>query len=121
LIAVLNAHPMRTSATSDAFPLLGRTSCEVCVELSGALGRMLCDQSSGTDPDPVLVLEAPSMSDVVIEVTADGVDVADDTGRRSYPAPVAIIEVVTSVLQHATAAGAGAASLRPRWQPARVG
>ena len=121
LIAVLNAHPMRTSATTDAFPLIGRTSCEVCVELSGAVGRMVCDRSSGADPEPVLVLEAPGMSDIAIEVTDDGVDVSDGTGRRSYPAPVSIIEVVTSVLQQATAGGAGAASLRPRWQPAPVG
>ena len=121
LIAVLNAHPMRTSTATDAFPLIGRTSCELCVELSGALSRMVCDQSSGTDPEPVLVLEAPGMPDIVIEVTDDGVDVADDTGRRSYPAPVSLIEVVTSVLQQATARGASAASLRPRWQPAPVG
>ena len=122
LIAVLNAHPMRTSASSDAFPLVGRTSCEVCVELSGALSRMLCDQSSDTDPEPVLVLEAPGMADVVIEVTADGgVDVADGTGRRSYPVPVAITEVVTDVLRHTTAGGANVASLRTRWQVARVG
>ena len=121
LIAVLNAHPMRTSATSDAFPFIGRTSCEVCVELSGALGRMLCDQSSGADPEPVLVLEAPDMTDVVIEVTADGgVEVIDECGRRSYPAPVMITEVVTDVLAQTTARGARVASLTPRWHPARV-
>ena len=122
LIAVLNAHPMRTSATSDAFPLIGRTSCEVCVELTGALGRMLCDQSSGTDPEPVLVLEAPGLADVVIEVTADnGVDVIDENGRRSYPAPVTITEVVTDVLQQSAARGTRVASLTPRWQAAPVG
>ena len=121
LIAVLNAHPMRTSAASDGFPLLGRTSCEICVELTGALGRMLCDQSSGADPEPVLVLEAPGMADVVIEVTADsGLDVIDDAGRRSYPAPVTITEVVTDVLQQSAARGARVASLTPRWQAARV-
>jgi hypothetical protein len=122
LIAVLNAHPMRTSAARDAFPLLGRTSCEVCVELSGAVSRMLCDQSSGADPEPVLVLEARGMPDVVIEVTEDnGLEVSDGEGRRSYPAPVTITEVVTDVLQHATAGGVDVSSLRPRWQPAPVG
>jgi hypothetical protein len=122
LIAVLNAHPMRTSATSDAFPLLGRTSCEVCVELSGAVSRMLCDQSSDTDPEPVLVLEAPNMADVLIEVTAaGGIEVADGTGRRSYPAPVTITEVVTDVLLQAKIVGANVASLTPRWGRAPVG
>jgi hypothetical protein len=122
LIAVLNAHPMRTSASGDAFPLLGRTSCEVCVELTGAVGRMLCDQSSGTDPEPGLVLTAPGMTDVVIEVTADGgLDVVDETGRYPYPAPVTITEVITDVLKRATAGGVSAASLRTRWQAARVG
>jgi hypothetical protein len=122
LVAVLNAHPMRTSATSDAFPLIGRTSCEVCVELTGALGRMLCDQSSGADPEPVLALGAPDMSDVVIEVTAEsGVDVIDESGRRSYPAPVTITEVVTDVLAYTAARGARVASITPRWQTARIG
>ena len=121
-VAVLNAHPMRTSAASDAFPLIGRTSCEVCVELTGALGRVLCDQSSGTDPEPLLVLEAPGFADIVIEVTAEsGVDVVDDGGRRSYPAPVTLTEVVTDVLQQSAARGTRVTSLTPRWQAARVG
>jgi hypothetical protein len=70
----------------------------------------------------VLVLEAPNMADVVIEVTADGgVEVADATGRRSYPAPVTVTEVVTDVLLQATIVGANVASLTPRWGRAPVG
>jgi hypothetical protein len=123
MIAVLNAHPMQTSASRDAFPLLGRTSCELCVELTGAVSRMLCDQSSGTDPSPVLVLEAPGMCDLTIEVTDDnGVDVTDATGRRRYAAPVSITEVATTALCTATEAlGTDITELTVRWQPARVG
>jgi len=122
LIAILNAHPMRTSASSDAFPFLGRTSCELCVEVSGAVGRMLCDQSSGSDPAPVLVLQADGMSDVAIEVTEDsGVDLVDTAGRRSFAAPVTVTEVVSTALCTATEAlGGDLADLSPRWQPALV-
>ena len=122
MVALLNAHPMRTSASSDAFPLIGRTACELCVELTGAVSRMLCDQSSGTDPSPVLVLGAPGIGDLAIEVTDDGVDLIDATGRRSYPAPVSITEVVTTALCTATEAlGPNVSELTVRWQPARVG
>jgi hypothetical protein len=122
LIAVLNAHPMRTSASTDAFPFLGRTSCELCVEVSGAVGRMLCDQSSGTDPGPVLTLQAPGMRDVVIVVTEDnGVDLVDAAGHRSFPAPVTITEVVSTALRTAMESlGGNLAGLTPRWQPAPV-
>jgi hypothetical protein len=122
LIAVLNAFPMRTSASSDAFPFLGSTSCELCVEVAGAVGRMLCDQSSGTDPAPVLVLQAPGMSDIVIEVTEEnGLDLVDAGGRHSFPAPAMITEVVSTALCTATEAlGGSLADLRPRWQPAPV-
>jgi hypothetical protein len=119
LIAVLNAHPMRTSTARDAFPLIGRTSCDLCVELTGAVGRMLCDQSSGTDPAPLLVLQAPGMSDVVIQVTEDnGVDLVDAAGRRSFPAPVPLTEVVSTALCTATEAlGGNLDDLTPRWRP----
>ena len=122
MIGVLNAHPMRTSASSDAFPFLGRTSCELCVEVSGAVGRMLCDQSSGTDPAPVLVLQAPGMTDVVIEVTEDnGVELVDAAGRQSFPAPTNITEVVSTALRSATEAlGGDLAELSPRWAGAAV-
>ena len=120
LIAVLNAHPMQTSASGDAFPLIGRTSCELCVELTGAVSRMLCDQSSGTDPSPVLVLGGDGMSDLVIEVTEDhGLDLVDGTSRRTYAAPVTITEVVTTALLTATESlGADVPGLTLRWQPA---
>ena len=122
MVAVLNAHPMRTSASRDAFPFVGRTSCELCVEISGAVSRMLCDQSSGTDPAPVLVLQAPGMDDVVIEVTDNnGVELVDADGRQSFAAPVSITEVVSSALCNATEAlGGNLAALRPRWQAAPV-
>ena len=73
--------PARTSARADAFPFVGRTACELSVELAGVISRMLCDQSSGSDPDPVLVLGVrPTRPNFVIEITDDGgIDVVHDT------------------------------------------
>jgi hypothetical protein len=118
LIGVLNAHPTRTSARADALPFLGRTACELSVELAGVISRMLCDQSSGSDPEPVLVLGAPGTPDFVIEITDDGgVAVVHDTDRRSFPSSVMITEVVSLVLCTATQTlGPNLANLTPRWE-----
>jgi hypothetical protein len=125
MIGVLNAFPMRTSASADAFPFVGRTACELSVELAGVISRMLCDQSSGTDPEPVLVLGAPGtpdMPEIMIEITDDGgVDIVHDTHRRSFPPSVTITDVVSVVLCTATQTlGPNVANLTPRWEHALV-
>ena len=125
MIGVLNAFPMRTSASADAFPFVGRTACELSVELAGVISRMLCDQSSGTDPEPVLVLRAPGtpdMPEIMIEITDDGgVDIVHDTHRRSFPPSVTITDVVSVVLCTATQTlGPNVANLTPRWEHALV-
>ena len=79
---------------------------------------MLCDQSSGSDPEPVLVLGAPGTPDFVIEITDDGgVAVVHDTHRRSFPSSVMITDVVSLVLCTATQTlGPNLANLTPRWE-----
>ena len=123
MIGVLNAHPMRTSASADAFPFIGRTRCDLSVELAGVISRMLCDQSSGTDPEPILVLAAPGAPDIRIEIDDDGsIDVVHDAYRRSFASTVMIVDVVSLILRTATRhRGPHLAALKPRWEHALVG
>ena len=122
MIGVLNAHPGRTSARGDAFPFVGRTVCELSVELAGVISRMLCDQSSGSDPEPVLVVGAPGMADLTIAIQEDGgIDILLDAERRSFLPCAPITDVVSAVLCAATRApGTAVTSLTSRWQDALV-
>ena len=116
MIGVLNVHPGPTSARADAFPFVGRQrACQLSVELSGVISRMLCDQSSGSDPEPVLVLGSPDGPDLAIEVADDGgINVVHDTCRRSFPPSVLITDVVTHVLHTAAASPGACAEASPR-------
>jgi hypothetical protein len=104
------------AASDDRLPLGGRSKDELSVELAAVVARMLCDQSTGADPAPRVIVGGHGLADVRISITPSGGVDADAVG--TFPPPVTITEVSALVLRYiGDLTGERFDDLELRWSP----